>query len=90
MLIFFAGSPNVRALYSSRAVGEPPLFLAASAFFAIRDAIRYARKDAGYNDIFKLEAPATAERIRMACQDALTEMVPEFEEGTLQPWFIQV
>eukprot|EP00795_Rhopilema_esculentum_P016010 gene16010-7346_t len=85
-----SGSPNVRALYSSRAVGEPPLFLSASAFFAIRDAIRYARKDAGYNGIFKLEAPATAERIRMACQDPLTEMVPEFEKGTFQPLFIQV
>ena len=50
----------------------------------------YARKDDGYNIIFKLEAPATAERIRMACQDALTEMVPDFGEGSFQPWFIQV
>ena len=34
------GAPNPRAVFSSKAVGEPPLFLAASAFFAIKDAIR--------------------------------------------------
>lgn len=34
---------NPKALHSSKAVGEPPLFLAASVFFAIRDAIKSAR-----------------------------------------------
>lgn len=34
------GAPNPRAVFSSKAVGEPPLFLAASAFFAIKNAIR--------------------------------------------------
>ena len=84
------GSSNVRAVYSSKAVGEPPLFLAASVFFAIKDAIRYARKDAGHQGTFRLEAPSTAERIRMACKDEITNLVPEFEEGSFIPWSLQV
>ncbi len=38
-----ADSENRRAVHSSKAVGEPPLFLGASAFFALRDAIKAAR-----------------------------------------------
>merc|ERR1711997_777067 len=38
------GSSNPRAVFSSKAVGEPPLFLASSVFFAIKDAIQAARK----------------------------------------------
>ena len=30
------GASNPRAVYSSKAVGEPPLFLAASVFYAIK------------------------------------------------------
>ena len=30
------GASNPRAVYSSKAVGEPPLFLAASVFFAVK------------------------------------------------------
>eukprot|EP00112_Aurelia_sp_Birch-Aquarium-sp1_P017655 Seg4113.4 transcript_id=Seg4113.4/GoldUCD/mRNA.D3Y31 product="Xanthine dehydrogenase/oxidase" protein_id=Seg4113.4/GoldUCD/D3Y31 len=84
------GSSNVRAVYSSKAVGEPPLFLAASVFFAIKDAIQYARTNAGHQGIFQLEAPATAERIRMACKDEITNLVPEIEEGSFVPWSLQV
>jgi xanthine dehydrogenase/oxidase len=43
------GSSNPRAVYSSKAVGEPPLFLAASVFFAIRRAIIAARKETAAN-----------------------------------------
>eukprot|EP00112_Aurelia_sp_Birch-Aquarium-sp1_P022397 Seg63.5 transcript_id=Seg63.5/GoldUCD/mRNA.D3Y31 product="Xanthine dehydrogenase" protein_id=Seg63.5/GoldUCD/D3Y31 len=85
-----SGSSNVRAVYSSKAVGEPPLFLAASVFFAIKDAIQYARTNAGHHGIFQLEAPATAERIRMACKDEITNLVPEIEEGSFVPWSLQV
>lgn len=69
------GAPNPRAVYSSKAVGEPPLFLASSIFFAIKDAITAARKEEGYDDDFHLISPATAARIRMACQDNFTEKV---------------
>lgn len=69
------GAPNPRAVYSSKAVGEPPLFLASSIFFAIKDAITAARKEEGYDNDFNLISPATAARIRMACQDNFTEKV---------------
>ncbi|XP_067942765.1 xanthine dehydrogenase/oxidase-like [Watersipora subatra] len=66
-------APNVKAVYSSKAVGEPPLFLAASVFFAIKLAIQAARKDAGKDVNFRLDSPCTPERIRMACADTLTD-----------------
>lgn len=65
-------APNVTAIHSSKAVGEPPFFLASSVFFAIKDAIIAARAEAGYNDWFPLDNPATPERIRMACTDEFT------------------
>ena len=63
------GAPNPRAVFSSKAVGEPPLFLAASVFFAVKEAVLAARREAGVEGDFRLDAPATAERIRMACED---------------------
>ena len=53
---------------SSKATGEPPLVLATTAFFAIKHAILAARiEHAGDATWFELDAPATAERIRMSC-----------------------
>ncbi|KAL1122173.1 hypothetical protein AAG570_003578 [Ranatra chinensis] len=69
------GAPNPRAVYSSKAVGEPPLFLASSVFFAIREAIKSARIDAGLTGWFKLTSPATAAKIRMACEDEIARKV---------------
>lgn len=85
------GAPNPRAVFSSKAVGEPPLFLAASVFFAIKEAIKAARVERGLGKGFKLDAPATAERIRMACEDMLTARVPLLPpEGSYRAWGIQV
>ena len=58
-----------------QAVGEPPLFLAASVFFAIKEAIGSARKDRGEEGVFLMDSPATCERIRLACSDQITQMV---------------
>ncbi|CAH2247060.1 jg23904 [Pararge aegeria aegeria] len=80
------GAPNPRAVYSSKAVGEPPLFLAASVFFAIKEAIKSARKDAGFYSDFTLEVPATCARIRMACEDHITEQVKPTINAGGQPW----
>uniref|UniRef100_A0A2A4K8J0 xanthine dehydrogenase n=2 Tax=Heliothis virescens TaxID=7102 RepID=A0A2A4K8J0_HELVI len=80
------GAPNPRAVYSSKAVGEPPLFLASSAFFAIKEAIRAARADAGVSLDFPFEAPATSARIRMACEDHITKKLDKPEPGTFVPW----
>ena len=62
-----------RVVYSSKAIGEPPLCLATSVFFAIREAIKAYRHP--QTDPLKLTSPATAEKIRMACQDQITEKV---------------
>lgn len=71
------GAPNPRAVCSSKAVGEPPLFMASAVFFAIKEAIIAARK--GYDEDlgpeFEFNAPATAARIRMACGNLFVEEV---------------
>jgi len=52
-----------KTIYRSKAVGEPPLMLGLSAFFAIRDAI------AG-DSASRLHAPATPESILLTLRDA--------------------
>ena len=53
--------PNSAAtIYSSKAVGEPPLMLAISAWCAIEDAVASV---AGYQRRVKLQAPATPEAV---------------------------
>ncbi|KAL6420838.1 hypothetical protein ACFW04_014374 [Cataglyphis niger] len=71
------GTSNPRAIYSSKAVGEPPLFLASSTFFAIKEAIKAAREDMNIHGYFRLDAPATAAHIRNACIDNLTMKIIE-------------
>lgn len=44
-----------------------------SVFLAIKDAIAAARADVGITGPFRLDSPATAERIRMACEDSFTK-----------------
>lgn len=44
-----------------------------SVFFALKDACYAARKDAGLGEgWFRLDLPATPERLRMACADELS------------------
>ncbi|OTA08800.1 xanthine dehydrogenase [Trichoderma parareesei] len=71
---------DLRTIQRSRGVGEPPLFMGSSVFFAIRHALKAARKDAGVealvgeNDsegLLRLESPATPERIRLMCEDEI-------------------
>ncbi|EFN79891.1 Xanthine dehydrogenase [Harpegnathos saltator] len=71
------GASNPRAVYSSKAGGGKPLFLASSAFFAIKEAVKAAREDMNINGYFRLDAPATSARIRNACIDNLTIKIKE-------------
>jgi xanthine dehydrogenase large subunit len=57
------GENRAETIYRSKAVGEPPLMLALSAFAAITDAVAAAGE---YRVFPRLDAPATAERILMA------------------------
>ncbi|KAI0236095.1 hypothetical protein LSAT2_013322, partial [Lamellibrachia satsuma] len=63
------GMSNPHAIHSSKGIGEPALFLASSVFFAIKNAIMAARHEVGLDDPFRLDSPATPEKIRMACVD---------------------
>uniref|UniRef100_A0A673LJS9 Xanthine dehydrogenase/oxidase-like n=1 Tax=Sinocyclocheilus rhinocerous TaxID=307959 RepID=A0A673LJS9_9TELE len=83
-------TPNEKAIFSSKAVGEPPLFLAASVFYAIKDAIIAARAESGLTGPFRLDSPATPERIRNACEDKFTKLCPPADPGTFTPWAVQV
>ena len=62
---------NLRTIQRSRGVGEPPLFMGSSVFFAIRDALKAARKQYGVEDVLSLQSPATPERIRVSCVDPI-------------------
>ncbi|KAK7085090.1 hypothetical protein SK128_008316 [Halocaridina rubra] len=84
------GAPNPRAVFSSKAVGEPPLFLAASVFFGIRQAVEAARASYALNPCFRFDSPATAERIRMSCQDFITAKIEPAELGDQKPWSVTV
>ena len=57
-----SGGNDEETIYRSKAVGEPPLMLALSVFFAIRDAIATAD-----NPRPALQAPATPEAVLRAC-----------------------
>jgi len=62
---------NLRTIQRSRGVGEPPLFMGSAVFFAIRDALKAARKEFGEESVLSLYSPATVERIRTSCADPI-------------------
>ncbi|XP_019732886.1 aldehyde oxidase 6 isoform X3 [Hippocampus comes] len=67
-------SNNPHAIYSSKGIGEPTLFLGSSVFFAIKDAVAAARKEVGLSGPFSLDSPATAERICLACASPFAQV----------------
>ncbi|XP_008323589.1 xanthine dehydrogenase/oxidase [Cynoglossus semilaevis] len=83
-------APNDKAIFASKAVGEPPLFLASSNFFAIKDAVTAARAESDLRGPFRLDSPASAERIRNACSDRFTKMCPPAEPGSFKLWSVRV
>jgi len=60
---------NPFAVHSSKAIGEPPFFLGASVYYAVKDAVKAARLESNVDGYFELRMPATSERIRLACAD---------------------
>ncbi|XP_061195293.1 xanthine dehydrogenase/oxidase-like [Saccostrea echinata] len=64
-----------RPLYSSKGIGEPPLLLAAGVHLALREAVSAARKDQGLTNNYRLECPATPEKIRMGCAGPMVKKV---------------
>ncbi|KAA8570960.1 hypothetical protein EYC84_000336 [Monilinia fructicola] len=75
---------GLKSVQSSKGVGEPPLFLGAGVFFALRMAVESARRDNGLGvsdgggvegqNAWNLDSPATVEKLRMAVGDVISEM----------------
>ncbi len=59
---------NPNDLLSAKDVGEPPLVLANSVFFAIKAAVRASRIERGLSGLFQMDAPATVQEVRAALQ----------------------
>lgn len=64
---FVENKPNPLGILGSKATGEPPLILSNSVLFAIRDAIDASRKERGVNGHFKLDLPASIDKVQQAC-----------------------
>ena len=67
---------RLRSVQSSKGIGEPPLFLGSTVFFALREAVRAAREmngKLGGKEAWNMDSPATAERLRLAVGDDLVE-----------------
>ncbi|XP_072526962.1 aldehyde oxidase 5 [Salminus brasiliensis] len=85
-----ANAHNPHAIYSSKGIGEPPVFFGCTVFFAIKDAIAAARRERGLSESFSLSSPATAEKIRLACEDACTAAASSLKPEPCRPWNINV
>jgi xanthine dehydrogenase large subunit len=67
---------NLVSLKRSKAVGEPPLMLAISAWAAVKDALRRAADIVGVASVPPLRLPATAECIALALEEIRTIVKP--------------
>lgn len=59
------GSKNKQGVYSSKAIGEPPLLLANCVALAIKDAIKSSRSENGLDKTFELRYPLTSDKIKV-------------------------
>jgi len=91
---------QLRTIQRSRGVGEPPLFMGSAVFFAIRDALRAARKMVGVEakvgdsadagGLLRLESPATPERIRLACEDEIMKRARVLPKEGERSFFVAI
>jgi xanthine dehydrogenase/oxidase len=68
---------HLKTIQSSKGIGEPPLFLGSSVLFALRDAVKAARREFNNDQVVTLTSPATAERLRLAVNDFISDMAKE-------------
>jgi xanthine dehydrogenase/oxidase len=75
--LFPRNIPNVpedpNDLFSSKEIGEPPLVLSNSVFFAVKDAVRASRLERNLNGLFRMDAPATVQEVRRACDVSISD-----------------
>jgi xanthine dehydrogenase/oxidase len=65
---------DAAAVKSSKGIGEPPLVLGNTVFFAIKQAVQAFYNDQGHNEWVEMDAPATVERIQSTCRKAIGEL----------------
>ena len=58
---------NPNLLLSAKEVGEPPLCMATTVYFAVKHAILDSRVERGKPGWFRLDMPCTVQRVREAC-----------------------
>jgi xanthine dehydrogenase/oxidase len=61
-------------IFSAKEVGEPPLVLANTVFFAIKAAIRASRLERKLSGLFRFDAPATVQEVRRACEVSIADL----------------
>ena len=61
-------------IFSAKEVGEPPLVLANSVFFAIKAAIRASRLERKLDGLFRFDAPATVQEVCRACEVSTADL----------------
>ncbi|KAB8204739.1 Molybdopterin-binding domain of aldehyde dehydrogenase-domain-containing protein [Aspergillus parasiticus] len=81
---------NLRTIQRSRGVGEPPLFMGSAVFFAIRDALKAARKQYNVHEVLSLRSPATPERIRISCADPIIERARVLPKEGEKSFFVEI
>ncbi|KAE8372890.1 molybdopterin binding aldehyde oxidase/xanthine dehydrogenase [Aspergillus bertholletiae] len=81
---------NLRTIQRSRGVGEPPLFMGSAVFFAIRDALKAARKQYNVHEVLSLQSPATPERIRVSCADPIIERARVLPKEGEKSFFVEI
>lgn len=69
--------PRLRTIQSSKGIGEPSLFLGVTVFFALREAVKAARKELAVDGVkekvLRLDSPATSEKLRLAVGDRIVK-----------------
>ncbi|KAF0560334.1 Xanthine dehydrogenase [Gigaspora margarita] len=84
-----AKSSNLKTIHGSKGVGEPPLLLGSTVFFAIRDAIAAARKYNNNKTPVVLRIPAIPEKIRIACDDEIVRKCKIEKKDGEVAWVIE-
>ncbi|ANB11129.1 xanthine dehydrogenase/oxidase [Sugiyamaella lignohabitans] len=75
---------HLKTINRSKGIGEPPLFLGSTVFFAIRDALLAARKQNGKTEpLVGVQSPLTSERIRNLCGDSLVDLSIQAVQPTM-------
>ncbi|KAI0134904.1 xanthine dehydrogenase [Daldinia grandis] len=81
---------HLRSIQSSKGIGEPPLFLGSTVFFALREAVKAAREMNGVTEPLVLNAPATAEKLRLAVGDEFVKRAAVIPKEGETNFFVRI